>query len=99
MKRVEDACDDGDPAGAVAVAEHVSGLSGPTRETSRFERRAWPLIASAAVRLEDWELARAAAQRYERVEPDPLEARRLAQWVDERAESAVKVTIACPWPG
>jgi len=86
MKRVEDACDDGDPASGAAIAEQVAALSGPTRETGRFERRAWPLIAAAAVRLEDWDLARRAAAHYERVEPDPAEARRLAQWVDERMQ-------------
>ena len=99
MKLVEDACDEGDPREAAAMAEHVAGLSGPTRETSRFERRAWPLVASAAVRLENWELARSATAHYERVEPDPLEARRLEQWVDERAGQAAEVTIVCPWPG
>jgi hypothetical protein len=99
IKRVEDACDDGDPSAAAAIAEHVASLSGPTRETGRFERRAWPLVASAAVRLEDWDLARCAVTHYERVEPDPLEARRLAEWVTERREQAAQGTIVAPCPG
>ena len=84
VKRVEDACDDDDPTLAAAIAEEVSGLSGASREAGRFERRAWPVVAAAAVRLADWELAQGAAERYARVEPDPVEAERVLEWVDAR---------------
>ena len=54
------------------------------RDVARFERRAWPIVTAAAVRLGDWQLAETAARHCARVEPDSVEARRVMAWVDHR---------------
>ena len=42
------------------------------------------MIAAAAVRESEWALARRAALRYAEADADPLEATRLASWVEYR---------------
>jgi hypothetical protein len=41
------------------------------------------------VRLGEWELSRRGAARYAAVEPDPVEARRVVDWVEERMSQDV----------
>jgi hypothetical protein len=84
VKRIEDACDDDDPSLGGAIIAEVVSIAYPGRDVTRFERRAWPIVVASAVRLGEWELSRWAAARYAAVEPDPIEARRVVDWVEER---------------
>jgi hypothetical protein len=96
VKRVANLCDADDPAAAVHVLDEVRelGLSGPDRQ--RLERGASPVIAVAAVRIEDFDLAREAARRYAEVEPDTFESERLSRWVEFRSgRSGTPGPLAC----
>jgi hypothetical protein len=52
---------------------------------TNLERQTSPLLAAAAVRLQDWELAWSAARRFSRSEPDDREVTRLISWIEERS--------------
>jgi len=97
MKRIEDAVDDDAPALAASIAMEVSRTVVPGRDVARFERRVWPVIAAGSVRLSDWALASACAERYARVEPDEVEVSRLTEWIDERlgASHAIPTAAIC----
>jgi hypothetical protein len=84
MKRVEDASETGDLRTAETVLEGIERTCGSSADTTRLERRAWPLIAEAAVREQAWSLALRAAHRYAELEPDELESARLLDWVESR---------------
>ena len=60
-----------------------------SRLRTRFEQSYVPFqTPRRAVRLEDWELAWSATQRYLAVEPDRREAERLRNWVALRQQDA-----------
>lgn len=101
VKLIEMNCDRDRPAEAEAVLDEVAAMTDDALGLSHLERRAAPLVAAAAVRLGEWALARRSAERYVAVEPDPVEAARLLQWVDERAPgeppgAAVRTSLAGP---
>lgn len=98
MKRIEDECDRDDPSRAASIAEEVAELPEAGQDNVRFERRAWPVIAAAAVRLAAWDLASRAAERYARVEPDGVEARRVVDWVAARKRGDASVLGTCTSP-
>jgi hypothetical protein len=87
LKRIEKACDGGDPRGAAELIDVAAGLMRTESEHRRLVRGASPLIVVAAVRVEDWALAGREAGRYARAEPDPVEARRLTAWLELRRSS------------
>ena len=89
VKRIEDACDEDDPSLGEAIIGEVASIAYPGRGMTRFERRAWPIVVASAVRLGEWELSRRGAARYAVVEPDPVEARRVVDWVEERMSQDV----------
>lgn len=84
VKRIENATDSGDLDSAESILEEVRRLGAKGPDVLRLERRAWPLVVSAAVRLSEWERARRAARAYAEVEPDPVEAERLLEWIESR---------------
>lgn len=88
LKRVEAAADRGAISAAEAVVTRVRTLAGGDADVERFERLTTPLIAAAAVREERWDAALAAAARFAAVEPDRVEAERLARWIDRRRAAA-----------
>lgn len=85
FKRIEAACDAGRARDAAEVLTEVAELAESPADLARLERRSEPLIAAAATRIADWELARSAAQRYAAAEPDPVESARLIDWVEARS--------------
>jgi regulator of sirC expression with transglutaminase-like and TPR domain len=85
MKQVEHASETGDLRAAETVLQGIERTCGSSPDTARLERRAWPLIATAAVREQNWPLARRAAQRYAELEPDEVESSRLLDWVESRS--------------
>ncbi len=87
LKRVERLCDADRPREAETILERIVALAVPADERARLERGTTPLIAAAAVRLGDFELARRAVARFGEAEPDPVEARRLGDWVELRSRS------------
>lgn len=87
VKRIEEVCDADLVVDADRIAREVTG-SASGADVRRFEQRVWPLVAASAVRLSDWGLAERSAERYARVEPDRVEARRLLDWVAERRDLA-----------
>jgi hypothetical protein len=97
VKRVEDLCDVDAPIEAATVVEDIRRIVAPGRVLTRFERRAWPIVTAAAVRLADWRLATRAAENYANVEPDAVEARRVLDWVARRRfeASAAGLPPAC----
>ena len=95
LKRVELACDNDDPETAIAVLEILQQAMPADGDLERLERRTQPLIAAAAVRVEDWESAHYAAQRYSIVQPDPVEANRLLDWVEWRQDLANPEAAVC----
>ncbi len=84
VKRIEDATDSGDLDAAESILADVRHLGSAGPDIIRLERRAWPLVAAAAVRLAEWERARLAAHAYAEVEPDAVEAERLRAWIESR---------------
>jgi len=100
IKRVEDMCDLDAAPRAATVVDEVTRIMISGRDVARFERRAWPIVTAAAVRLADWPLAEHAANRYASVEPDPVEARRVVAWVNHRrvSASAGRVRPVCSEP-
>jgi hypothetical protein len=102
VKRVEQLVDQDRPGAAAGLAREVSRATAPGHDVARFGRRVWPVIAAAAVRLSDWSLASASADRYSRVEPDRYEAERFTAWIDERMRAAARAPTAAtcdPEPG
>jgi len=88
LKLVEQDCDGDNPTAAWSIVETVQRACSSSTELARYERRTYPVIAVAAVRLQDWALARRATERYDAVEPDRFEAQRLQRWVEFRERSA-----------
>jgi hypothetical protein len=84
IKRIESNCETDEPARALAVLDAVRRAFEGAPELARLERRTYPGIAAAAVRLADWDLAREISERYATVQPDPYESERLADWVEKR---------------
>ena len=93
LKRIEDASDSDDPKTAETILEEVRRLCEGGPDIVRLERRGWPIIVATAVRLADWERARRAARAYAEVEPDPVEAARLASWVESRHSDPETATL------
>lgn len=98
LKRIEAACGADDPAAAEAILEELARGPLPGPDLARLEIRASPLIASSAVRMGDWTMARRAAERYDRVEPDREEAARLRAWIHLRSRSGGGASSAGPDP-
>lgn len=102
LKRIEAACDRDDPRLGVTILDEVERGGPETLESRQLVRRTTPLIAAAAVRVGDWPLARAAAERHASVEPDPVEAARLRDWVEQRGAATLQFssdpTCAAPLP-
>jgi hypothetical protein len=94
LKRIESACDADDPRGAISLLDEVGDL-GPAAEFERLERLTTPMIAASAVRVGDWSLARAAAERYATVERDKVETARLREWIELRDGSASRRGEEC----
>lgn len=88
MKRIEDACAAAAVEQAHVLIERVREFTGAGPDFERFERIATPLIAAAAVRIGAWPRALAAAERYAEIEPDPVEATRVLDWVIARQAQA-----------
>jgi regulator of sirC expression with transglutaminase-like and TPR domain len=86
IKRIESSCDADDPARALEVLDAVKRTFHGAPEFLRLERRTYPGMAAAAVRLADWDLAREIADRYAAVHPDPRESARLLDWVEAHRE-------------
>jgi len=87
IKRIEEACDGGDPRSGAELIDGSARLIRSESENRRLVRLASPLIVVAAVRTGDWTLADRETDRYSRAEPDPVEVRRLTAWVELRRSS------------
>lgn len=85
IKRVQDACEGDDPVGALRELDFAEVAFDNARDLSALEREALPHIATAAVRVGAFDVARRVAKRYAAAERDPVEASRLATWVEQRA--------------
>ncbi len=85
IKRVQDACENDDPAGALRELDFAEVAFDNMRDLHALEREALPHIATAAVRVGAFDVARRVAKRYTAAERDPVEASRLTDWVEQRA--------------
>jgi len=88
MKRIDAGCEAGDPGAAERMLDQAVAAVAGSGEASRLERGACPLIAGAAVRRGDWDLATRMAERFAAARPDRAEADRLARWVAARERDA-----------
>lgn len=89
LKRIEAACEAGRSAAAEAILDGAASTSRNPVNTRRLERGACPLIAAASVRSEQWDRAERMTRRFAGAEPDALESRRLAGWVEKRKQEAL----------
>lgn len=92
LKRIEAAAHADRPAEAWTRFEDAATLLG-TEARDRLALRVGPLIAAAAVRTGRWSVAEQAAACYAAVEPDPVEARRLLDWIAERRSAELRPRI------
>ena len=76
-------CDGDDPLAAELLLSEIEARAPIT--ATNLRRRTSPAVVAAAVRLQDWELAREAARRFAAAEPDWREVSRLMAWIDERS--------------
>jgi hypothetical protein len=88
LKRIEANCDQGRIVESKEILDRTERTVGSPEDVMRLERGACPVIAAAAVRLEDWNLASSMAQRFIAAEPDGLESEHFARWVARREEEA-----------
>jgi hypothetical protein len=88
LKRIEAGCDEGRMAESREILDQTEREVGTSEDALRLERGACPVIAAAAVRMQDWSLAARMAQRFIAAEPDGLEAEHFARWVARREEEA-----------
>jgi len=93
-KRIETACDEGDPARAERILDEAGAVLRIPSDLSLLEREVCPHVAAAAVRLGDWTRAHRMASRYVASEPDAVEGARLMSWVEGRkSESATCLPV------
>jgi len=88
LKRIEATCDAGRIVEAEEILDRTGSAAGNPVDVRRLERGACPLIAAAAVRLEDWERAARMARRFAVAERDGVESERLTRWVVRRERDA-----------
>jgi len=100
LKQVERACEANEPTVAVGIIEEVEQLCAAPTDLRLFERRTYPLVVVAAVRLQAWDLARLATERYAGVESDLREVERLRAWVELRQATNLTAgrEAVCPEP-
>lgn len=85
---VEAAAERGDTErGGSLVQDVIRRIGGEGR---RFERSVLPTLIAAAVRTGAWDRADCLADAYAEVEPDPVEAERVAAWVGARRALAFR---------
>jgi hypothetical protein len=84
IKQIEFRCERDEPERALGIIDAVKAAGADSPETVRLERRTYPGIAAAAVRLQDWNLAREISGRYDVAQPDRTESARLREWVETR---------------
>jgi hypothetical protein len=100
LKRIEATCESGSLSEAEEILNLTGSAVGNAVDTRRLERGACPLLAAAAVRAEDWDLASRMARRFAIAEPDRFESSRLSQWVARRERESLSGsgTNACIEP-
>jgi hypothetical protein len=84
LKRIERACDAGNPWLAGEILESAVAIDSVASDRLRLEREACPRIAAAAVLAADWDLALRMSERFAAAEPDHVEGERLLDWVELR---------------
>src|SRR5262249_28739776 len=84
LKEIERLCQKDELASAEALIEAIRLWLPRPEDRWSFEISAYSLVARSAVRVGDWPRALRTADRYARVERDPIEAARFVAWVETR---------------
>lgn len=86
VKRIEDHCNRDMPGEAMHILQELMALPSIEESVDRLGRQVLPLIVASAARNGEWSVADRGVRLYADAELDPVESRRLSDWLEMRRD-------------